>query len=200
MTESNGWLAISDEVANLLGRFVYNAAWLDDVLGEAVVLGNPSATEMAESTPDWATSGDRLVAAVRGIAVPGPLVGMLADRLASLNETRNQLVHGVWLWSDDAVLVMKRALGKGERQVKYASYEYVFIEDVIREYQAVGKIADRLVEILMFNNPAVHAMEAKYVCEVDGARTQGVIVGDDIMQECMTCGHQQSAVPKDSAT
>jgi hypothetical protein len=192
-------MAISDDVANLLGRFVDNSAWLDDVLGEAVVLGNPAATEMAESTPDLAASGERLVAAVRGIQVPGPLAGMLADRLAKLNETRNHLVHGVWLWSDDAVLVMRRALGKGERQVKYASYKYAFIEDVIREYQVVGKLADRLVEILMSNNPALEAMEAKYVCEVDGGRTEGVIIGEDIVQECTMCGHRQPAVPKDSA-
>lgn len=189
------WLPVPEAVATLLGRFTYYAAWLDDVLGEAVVLGNPDATELSESTPNWAGSGKALVAGVRSIRIDHPFIGDLADRLEGLNRTRNQLVHGVWMWKDDQVLVMKRSLSKGQRRVEYATYKYTEIEAVIEQYQQIGRIVDRLVALLMKGN----SNHAKLVdlqtprCPNDGEKLQGHLAGEVIVWKCPACEHAQSA-------
>jgi hypothetical protein len=147
--EAERWLPIPEPVAAVLGQLVYYAAWLDDVLGEAVVLGNPLATEAGDSTPGWASSGKALVQAVRSIQIDHPFIGDFADRLDRLNKMRNQFVHGVWLWRDDAVLILKRSLDKGPRLFDYVTYSYQDLEQIVAEYQALGKIADRLITVLM---------------------------------------------------
>lgn len=108
------WLPIPERVAARLGQLVYYAAWLDGVLGEAVVLGNPHATEKSDSTSGSTSSGKALVQAVQSIQIDHPFIGDFADR-------------------PDA----------------YARYSYGDLEQILREYQALGKIADRPVTDFM---------------------------------------------------
>ncbi|WP_431072096.1 hypothetical protein [Microbacterium phyllosphaerae] len=187
------WIPLPDAVAVLLGRLTFYSAWLDDVLGEAVVLANPDATHLGQSTPDWAASGKRLVAAVRGITVYPPVTEQLADRLAALVETRNHLVHGVWMWRDDAVMVMKRSMKPGERHVEYDRFSYQEILDLIRDYQVLGSFADRFVSILRKN--VKRPYEDRYTCPTDGTPLEGSLVDDVIVQLCPACGFTASATP-----
>lgn len=187
------WIHLPDPVAVLLGRVIFYGAWLDDLLGEAVVLANPEATHLAESTPDWAQSGNRLVTAVRGIDGFKQVTDQLADRLAILTQTRNLLVHGVWLWKDESVMVMKRALDKGERHVDYATFSYDEIRDLIAHYQTLGKLVDRFIDILRKNTDLSH--EDQYGCPIDGTRLGATVVDDVILQLCPSCGYTDSATP-----
>ena len=195
VAEPNDWIPLPDAVAALLGRVVFYATWLDDILGEAVVLATPDADHLAESTPDWAASGDRLVRAVRSMPIPGDLTEKMADYLESLNGWRNLLVHGVWLWQDDHVMVMKRAHGKGERHVDYGTLSYDQIEKVVSDYQHIGGIADRLVTILRRRRPPY---PERYRCPDDGTVYGATIVDDEIMQLCPACGRTASARPPTS--
>lgn len=142
------WGPVPDRAVLLLGRLTYYAAWLDETLSEVVVLGTPSRTVDSHSTPGWADSGTRLVDAVRRIDIGHPITSEFADRLSNLNEIRNQLVHGVWMWEQDRVRVMKRSLGKGPRASGYATYAYAEIEKYIVEYQEIGVLASEFVDIL----------------------------------------------------
>lgn len=188
-----GWIPIPDSVAALLGRFTYYASWLDDMLGEAVVLGSPNATHLGESTPDWAWSGKRLVSAVRSIPVYPPVSEQLAHRLDVLNESRNLLIHGVWLWKGSSVMVMKRGPGQGERHVEYATFYYDEIEELIRSYQALGALAERFVAIL--SKHVRRPYEDRYRCPNDATPLDGVVVDERIMQFCPACDFTQSAEP-----
>ncbi len=187
------WIPLPDHVAVLLGRLTFYASWLDDVLGEAVVLSNPDATHLAASTPDWAASGTRLVAAVRAITVYPPVTGQLADRLAAVNGTRNLLVHGVWMWQDNAVMVMKRSLKSGERHVEYTTFTYQEIEELIDHYRVLGGFADRFVTILQKN--VRRPYEDRYRCPKDGTPLEGSISEEIIVQLCPSCGYTVSASP-----
>ena len=193
------WLDVPPYVAQLLGRFTYYASWLDDTLGEAVVIGNPHATEHAESTPGWARSGSQLVDAVLAIAPDQPVMQDIARRLGNLNVIRNQLVHGVWLWEDEKVMVMKRQLGKGQRSIAYATYTYVEIEGFIRNYQQLGGIADKLVEMLTKGNSSGVALAESQspTCTIEGDTMLAVVRNDLIVWECPTCRTWRSAVPED---
>lgn len=186
------WLPIPDHVAALLGRFTFYAAWLDDVLGEAVVLSNAALTEDSASTPGWASSGKQLVAAVRRIRNDS-FTNRLADRLESLNGVRNQLVHGVWLYQSDSVLVMKRSLTKGPRRTAYLTYTYAEIEALIDDYRHFGTIADRLVKILMEANGRAAELDdlSPPSCPSDSVKMEGVIQGEEIVWRCPTCGNVQ---------
>lgn len=187
------WIPLPNVVAGLLGRLTFYAAWVEDALGEAVVLSNPDATHRAESTPDWESSGRRLVAAVRGIKVYPLVTEQLADRLNSLIEERNLLVHGVWMWRDEAVMVMKRSLSGGERYVECSTYSHDEIEDLTRHFQTLGRLAERFVAIL---NKNVHRpYEDRYRCPRDGTRLGGSVVDDLIVQLCPSCGFTASAAP-----
>jgi hypothetical protein len=195
--DTRDWLPVSDDVARLLGRLLYYASWLDDVLGEAVVHGNPKATHLAESTPGWASSGKALVAAVRGIQVEHSLVDDIADRLDSLNAVRNQLVHGVWLWEKDTVMVMKRSLDPGERAIAYAQYTYAEIEAIIAQYQGLGKVADGLVSLLMKSNPASQLMSLNGPhCPIDSALLEGAQKDGLIVHRCPQCGYEGDSSPE----
>jgi hypothetical protein len=194
MSQPDNWIPLPDSVACLLGRVVYYSTWLDDLLGEAVVLADPNSDETAEATPNWAASGDRLVSAVRAMPVEGSLPDDLADHLAALNVTRNLLVHGVWLWQDDHVLVMKRALRKGERHVEYDTLTYRQIEKVVARYQRVGGLVDRLIEILRRRG---RTGEDRLPCPEDGTPLEAAMVADEIFQRCPACGLTISAAPTD---
>lgn len=194
------WLPIPDHVAALLGRVTFYAAWLDDVLGDAVVLGNPGATDVPASTPGWADSGQRLVAAVRGIQIPAPytFVGRIADELASLNATRNLLIHGVWLWKDGRVMVMKRSLDKTARLHEYLTFTYDEIVAVIDRYQRLGTMADRLVKALMENNPTHDAREEAHTprCPTDATPMDVFVQDDDVIAwRCPACGLERATIP-----
>jgi hypothetical protein len=190
LQKSRQWLPIPDRVVVLLGRFVYYSAWLDDVMGEAVIHGNVSATALSDSTPGWASSGKALVAAVRLIQIDHQLIDDLADRLDILNAIRNQLVHGVWLWRDDSVMVMKRSLGKGERQVEYATFAYEEIEGVVEQYKELGEIVDRLVALLMKGNPASLERDGLSTpnCPTDLTPMGAVVQNEVIVWKCQECG------------
>ncbi|MEV8173915.1 hypothetical protein [Microbacterium sp. NPDC079176] len=186
------WIPLPDAVAVLLGRLTFYAAWLDDKLGDAVVMGNPEATHLAESTPDWAASGARLVAAVRGITAFAPVGDQLADRLAGLNQYRNLLVHGVWLWRRGAVMVVKRSLNSGgERMVEYDTLSYEEIEELVGDYQKLGKYADRFVAAL--RKYVERPYEDRYRCPNDGTSLEGSLVDDIMVQLCPTCGYTAEA-------
>lgn len=198
MNDEDPWLPIPDHVAALLGRVTFYAAWLDDVLGDAVVLGNPNATDSPASTPGWADSGQRLVSAVRGIKVPPPFtfVGRMADELASLTTIRNLLIHGGWLWKDDRVMVMKRSLDKTSRLHEYLTFTYDEIAAVIVRYQRLGKMADGLVKALMQNNPAHDAREEAHTPRCpDDSTAMDIIVRDDILiWKCPACGLERATI------
>jgi hypothetical protein len=188
------WIPLPDEVAVLLGRLTFYAAWLDDKLGDAVVMGNPEATHLAESTPEWAQSGARLVAALRGITAYAPVADQIADRLAALNQVRNLLVHGVWLWRRGAVMVVKRSLDSGgERMVEYDTLTFEEIDEVVRDYRRLGKFADRFVAILTKN--IARPYEDRYRCPNDGTPLKGSLVDDIMVQLCPTCGYTADATP-----
>ena len=150
-----GYMAVPDKVAILLGRLAYHAAWLDDALGEAVVLASRTAANRDESPSGWAMSGEQLVKAVRKLAIDYPSMDPLANRLEKVNIARNQLVHGVWLWQDDAVEVMKRALGKGPPTFDHATYPYEYLERLIGEYQYLHQAVDDFIYDFMKQNPHV---------------------------------------------
>lgn len=187
------WIPVPDDVALLLGRVMFYAAWLDDRIGEAVVLANPDATHLAESTPDWAQSGSRLVSAVRAITGFEQVTDQLADRLTALTVTRNLLVHGVWLWKDESVMVMKRSLAGGERHVDYATFTYAEIRDLIVHYQTLGKLVDRFIEILRRNANLTY--EDHHRCPRDGTPFGATVVDDVILQKCPQCGLTASSEP-----
>lgn len=149
---AQGYMAVPDNVALLLGRFVYHAAWLDDALGEAVVLHSRTASNRDESPRGWAMSGDQLVKAVRALAVGYPSFEPLSTRLEAINVTRNRLVHGIWLWQENTVEVMKRDMGKGAPGFEIVTYSYARIEAAIAEYQDLHKIVDDLIYEFMFKN------------------------------------------------
>lgn len=192
MTSTDDWIPLPDSVAALLGRVVFYATWLDDLLGEAVVLAATDADHLAQSTPNWAASGDRLVKAVRDMPIPGDLTGKMADYLESMNGWRNLLVHGIWMWQDDHVMVMKRALGNGERRVDYGTLSYQQIEKVVADYQHIGRIADRLVTILQRRQ---QPYADRYRCPDDGTLYGGTLRDGVILQLCSTCGRTESALP-----
>lgn len=191
--DQRAWIPIPDHVTVLLGRLVYYAAWLDDVLGEAVVHGTPGLTTDARTTPGWADSGARLVEAVRAIPVEHSFVGHMADRLAKVNASRNQLIHGVWLWQDDHVVVMKRVLGRGERMTAHATYTYEQIETLIEEYQHLGELADRWVTLLMESNPASAELENVTApeCPTDRRPMRAVAENNVMVWKCPECGQIQ---------
>lgn len=187
---------IPDRVAVLLGRLAYHAAWLDDTLGDAVVVGNPSATHLAESTPSWARSGAQLIEAVRAIAIDHAFIDQLATRLEGLNAVRNQLIHGIWLWRDDSALVLKRSTGKGERSVDYATYTYADIDNLVEQYLRLQEIAERFVALLRRANPGHESQWAD--CPDDGFAMRGAFVDGLIVWQCPRCGRTLSAVPVDA--
>jgi hypothetical protein len=63
-------------------------------------------------------------------------------------------VHGRWQWDAEEVGVWKRSLEGGPRSVHWAVYSYDDIEKYIAEYQAVGVLAARLVDILEKGQPS----------------------------------------------
>jgi hypothetical protein len=197
MQNPNRWLDLPDDVAILIGRILYYAGWLDDTLGELVVHGNPDATHCAESTPGWAASGEGLVDAVRRIkGLRLETVDNLAHNLALLNGVRNQLVHGVWLWKDDRVLLLKRSLGKrGERTVDYGEMTYAEIKELVEAYKRLNVQAEAILEYLKATNPASTAMEAAFVCPKDGGELKVILREEVMLNQCTSCTWEAEAAP-----
>jgi len=197
MDEETAYLDVPDEVAVLLGRLAFYASWLEDILGDAVVVGNPDATLHAESTPNWAWGGERLADAVRAIPIDHEFPELIAARLEALSLTRNQLIHGVWLWKDDSVLVMKRNTGRGLRSVKYGTYTYTQLEAIIAEYRAITESAHRFLSFLETMHPNhVNASESNATkCPNDGLPMRGAMVEGAIVWRCGECGQTLSADP-----
>ena len=189
------WFPIPDHVAQVLGRLAFYAAWLDDTLSEAVIVGNANATADGESTPGWAESGSQLVAAVLAIDPSQQVLKDLTDHLTDMNDVRNQLIHGVWLWQDEKALILRRARGKGPRQIRYATYTYEQIEQLIDKYQHLGTIAEKLVEILLKGNPAARALrdEQSPKCSIDGSTMEDFYTSEVIVWKCPLCGAVQPA-------
>ena len=197
MRNPDRWLHLPDDVAILIERFLYYAGWLDDTLGEIVVHGNPDATHRAESTPGWAASGEGLLDAVQRIKGLRPeTVDDLAHNLALLNGIRNQLVHGVWLWKDDHVLLMKRSRDKtGERTVDYGEMTYAEIDELVETYKRLNVQAEAILKYLKATNPASAAIEAAFVCPKDGGELKVILREEVMMNQCTTCTWEAEAAP-----
>lgn len=195
------WIPLPDYAAVLLGRIAFYASWLDDTLGAIVAASSLERSEDSAHTPDWAASGGRLVKALQSIDVGNTQVNGLAHQLgtnlARLNPTRNQLLHGVWMWREDAVFVAKRSLVSGPRHVSYARYTYAELSRVIESYQQLGNLADRFLEMLRQQNPAVAIRErdATPVCPVDGELLDGAFLEEEVLWRCPKCGQTRSATP-----
>jgi hypothetical protein len=182
---------IPDHVAIVLGRFMYYAAWLDDVLGDVVVHGNWNVTADSSSTPGWAASGDALVTALRNLPEPKiGVIGFLADRLERNNPVRNQLVHGAWLCEPDKVVVVKRSMTKGERQSGHVTYTYAGIQALTAEYQMLITTANKVVTLLMKDNPASKRLEELNTpnCPDDLSPMVAGIRDETIIWRCPKCG------------
>lgn len=203
--EDDAWMPVPDAVAIILGRITYYAAWLDDTLGEAVIASSLHFSDSSETTPGWAASGKQLVAALKRIDVGEPKVTEMAhefaDYLDDFNVTRNQLVHGVWLWDQDSVMVLKRSLGPGQRSADYARYSYTELLQLATRYQTIGNLAQRFVHLLRKSNPAHASREASVTpsCLIDGIPLRGAIVGDEIVWRCGICGITQPSIPDKGA-
>lgn len=195
------WMPVPDAVALLLGRVTYYAAWLDDVLGDAIIASSLEASDASETTPGWASSGTQLVTALRRIDVGdtrvNDLAGTLAGHLEDLNVIRYQLVHGVWLWDRDSVMVMKRSLNPGQRSVEYARFTYAELIELIANYRQLGHLAERFADLLSRGNP-VHTQTRESVtprCPTDGVLLAGALVDDIIVWQCEVCGMTLPSVP-----
>lgn len=197
MRNAKRWLNLPDEVAILMGRFMYYASWLDDSLGEIIVYGNPDVTHDTETSLDWSASGRLLVDAIRRVKLLSrENIDNLADNVEALNYYRNHLVHGTWLWKDDHVLFIKRSLGrKGERTVDYGQMTYVEIEELVDDYKRMCVIAGELVEYLKATNPAHASMAASFVCPVDGGSLAVELRDEIIHNKCTTCSWESEASP-----
>lgn len=204
--QPHDWIPLPDFAAVILGRIAFYASWLDDTLGLIVAASSLELSEDSRHTPDWAASGGRLVKALQGVDVgdeqANRLAHQLGTNLASLNPTRNQLLHGVWMWRDDAVFVMKRSLGAGQRHVSYARYTYKQLNRIVESYQQLGKLADRYLEMLRQQNPAVaiREQEATPRCAKDGEMLDGAILADEVLWRCPKCGQTLSVVPENRST
>ena len=195
------WIPLPDYAAVLLGRIAFYASWLDDTLGEIVAASGLEPSEDSARTPGWAASGERLVKALQSIDVgheqANRAAHQLGTNLATLNPTRNQLLHGVWMWHEDAVFVMKRSLDPGPRHVGSARYTYADLTGLIVSYQQLGKLADRFLEMMRRDNPAVAVRErdATPTCPDDGEMFDGAILDGEVLWRCPRCGRSQSAEP-----
>ncbi|MFS0885132.1 hypothetical protein [Aeromicrobium sp. 179-A 4D2 NHS] len=108
--ERPGRPAFSGELATAVGHVVLEASQCEDALGEMVLLASGNLGD----TPDnvWWTSGERLASAVEASGVEN--TSSMADEYRRLTEARNIIVHGLWLESPTAFVVMTR--GKSIRR------------------------------------------------------------------------------------
>lgn len=126
------------EFAELLGRLVYHAGWVEHSLGELAVLRHP---QQEESTgAGWGFSGTRLVTALREISNPSKQLTEVIDEYEKLFQSRNKLIHTGWVVSSsDSVNGFHAPLEKGTPKMSIYRTSYGALEREIVRWERLER-------------------------------------------------------------
>lgn len=136
------------EFAELLGRLVYHAGWVEHSLGELAVLHHPQREESTDA--GWGFSGTRLVAALRKIRNPSEQLTDAINVYEKLFQSRNKLIHTGWVVSSpDSVNGFHAPIEKRTPQMRMYRTSYSALEREIACWERLGKAVDDLISRAM---------------------------------------------------
>jgi hypothetical protein len=136
------------ELAELLGRLLYHAGWVEHSLGELAVLHHPQRAESTDA--GWGFSGTRLVTALRKISNPSEQLSNAIDEYESLFQSRNKLIHTGWVVnSPDSVNGLHAPIEKGTPRMSVYRTSYGALRGEIARWERLEKAVDDLISQAM---------------------------------------------------